>query len=313
LSSHKAGIANIVAPLGTALTSDQVNLLKRYCETIYFALDTDTAGQKALIKDLGIVDAAGMSAFVLDIGKYQDVDELITNGGNWEETVKAPKDVVIYFIETLQKKFDLTKPLEKNKFIKQILEIVTRINNPVLINDYLNKLVSIVKIDIAVLSTELKKIKDIMKTKNLETLPETVVLKFGSSNKLENEGMRVKYFLGLLMNINNHKSLPIEKIYHEIKELFPNEMYHNVFESVMGKSSKTDLSEEEFKIYSDCALLPVETFEDDGAFLRELKAIINRLKKDKIIKEIEEIKNDPDLDLSPQKLKELQRLTKGLI
>jgi DNA primase len=104
LSSHKAGISNIVAPLGTALTNEQVKLLKRYCDTVYFALDTDSAGQKALIKDLGMVDDAGISAFILDIGKYKDVDELITSGGNWEDTVKTPKDAVIYFIESLQKK-----------------------------------------------------------------------------------------------------------------------------------------------------------------------------------------------------------------
>jgi DNA primase len=219
LSSHKAGIKNIVAPLGTALTSEQVSLLKRYCDTVYFALDTDDAGQKALIKDLGMVDFAGMNSSILDIGQYNDVDALITNGGNWEETVKNPKDVVIYFIETLQKKYDLTKPLEKNKFIKQILEIITRINNPVLINDYLNKMVGIVRIDLAVLASELKKIKEILKTNNIDTLPETTVLNIGSNAVLENENMRTKYFLGLLMNRGIYKNVKLEDRFEEIEEL----------------------------------------------------------------------------------------------
>lgn len=313
LSSHKASVSNIVAPLGTALTNEQIKLLKRYCDTVYFALDTDSAGQKALIKDLGMVDAAGISAFILDIGKYKDVDELITSGGNWEDTVKTPKDAVIYFIESLQKKYDLTKPLEKNKFIKQILEIITRISNPVLVNDYLNKMVSIVGIELAILGNEFKKIKELLKTKNLDTLPDSIVLDIKSDPRMENEGMRIKYLLGLLMNGNGSRDDSIKEKYDEIKELLPNDLYRSVLKTIANKSSPNKLAEEEFKIYSDCALLPVETFEDEDIFHHELNSVILRLKKEKIKKEIEELRNDSELDLNPEKQERLQHLTKELL
>jgi DNA primase len=221
--------------------------------------------------------------------------------------------VVLYFIDSLQKKYDLSKPLEKNKFIRQVLEIITRINNPVLVNDYLNKIVGIVRIDLTILSSELKKIKEIMKTKNVDTLPDSVVINIKSDPRMENESMRIKYFLGLLMNGDTFKSTYINENKEEIKELLPNDFFSNVFETIVNRLPSAGLGEEEFKIYSDCALLPVETFEDEESFLRELKAVIQRLKKEKTIKRIEAIKNDPELDLKPEKLEELQHLTKELL
>jgi hypothetical protein len=57
----------------------------------------------------------------------------------------------------------------------------------------------------------------------------------------------------------------------------------------------------------------VEIFKDEESYIRELNLVIRKLKKEKIIKKIEEIKNDPELDLNPSKLEELQHLTKELI
>jgi hypothetical protein len=57
----------------------------------------------------------------------------------------------------------------------------------------------------------------------------------------------------------------------------------------------------------------VEVFADEEMFKYEVETVIKRFKKEKIMKKIEEIKNDPDLDSNPHKLKDLQRLTKELI
>ena len=55
LSSHRVGVENIVAPLGTAFTKNQATLLKRYVDEVYFSFDTDSAGTKALIRGMEIL------------------------------------------------------------------------------------------------------------------------------------------------------------------------------------------------------------------------------------------------------------------
>src|SRR5690606_23903974 len=55
LSSTKAGVAEVVAPLGTALTEEQVSLMGRYTEVVYMAFDADRAGQEAIIKSIRLL------------------------------------------------------------------------------------------------------------------------------------------------------------------------------------------------------------------------------------------------------------------
>ena len=71
LSSWQAGVRNVVAVKGTALTSDQVKLIRRYARKVVVCLDSDSAGQEALIRSLPILEHHGLSsrAIVLPEGE----------------------------------------------------------------------------------------------------------------------------------------------------------------------------------------------------------------------------------------------------
>ena len=81
IALHQAGFENVVAPLGTALTSEQVNLISRYTKEIVLMLDADTAGQKAIKRASQLLENTGLSVRVVLIPDGKDPDEYIKKNG----------------------------------------------------------------------------------------------------------------------------------------------------------------------------------------------------------------------------------------
>ena len=81
ISLHQAGFKNTVATCGTALTPDHARLLAAYAKEVVVSMDADEAGQKAALKALDILNAAGINARVLQIPEGKDPDEFLKNHG----------------------------------------------------------------------------------------------------------------------------------------------------------------------------------------------------------------------------------------
>ncbi len=77
ISLHQAGIENAVASLGTALTTQQARLLKRYAQKVYYAYDGDEAGQKAMVRGIDILRSADIEPKVIMIPGGRDPDEYV--------------------------------------------------------------------------------------------------------------------------------------------------------------------------------------------------------------------------------------------
>jgi DNA primase len=76
VSLHARGLENVVAPLGTAFTSEQAKLLKRFAPSVVFLFDGDAAGKKAVRASREAIRAAGMNARVATLPEGVDPDEL---------------------------------------------------------------------------------------------------------------------------------------------------------------------------------------------------------------------------------------------
>lgn len=81
IACHQAGISNCVAPLGTALTEEQIKLLMRYTYNFVTAFDGDNAGVRATMKSLDLIENAGGKVRVLAIPDHKDPDEYIKAHG----------------------------------------------------------------------------------------------------------------------------------------------------------------------------------------------------------------------------------------
>ena len=81
IALHQAGFQNAVAPLGTAFTAEQAQLLSRYAKEVVVTLDADAAGQKATDRALTILEQAGVNARILRIPDGKDPDEYMKKNG----------------------------------------------------------------------------------------------------------------------------------------------------------------------------------------------------------------------------------------
>ncbi len=81
IACHMAGIANVVAPQGTALTVDQARVLKRYASEVILCFDADTAGQNAMARSLDVLLEAGLAIRVLALPPGEDPDSCLRSHG----------------------------------------------------------------------------------------------------------------------------------------------------------------------------------------------------------------------------------------
>lgn len=97
ITPHQAGIRNVVAPLGTALTPEQCRLLRQQAETVVVAFDADTAGQMATIRGLDLLAETGCEVLVLRLPDGKDPDEFIRVHG--PEAFQRQVDAAIPLLE----------------------------------------------------------------------------------------------------------------------------------------------------------------------------------------------------------------------
>ena len=122
IAMHQAGFTQAVAPLGTAFTSGQANLLRRYTENVILSYDSDGAGVKAALRAIGILKEAGLTGKVLNLEPYKDPDEFMKNLGREEYVKRLSQAENTFFFELrmMQKQYDLSDPEAKTKFYNEI-------------------------------------------------------------------------------------------------------------------------------------------------------------------------------------------------
>ena len=122
ISMHQAGFTQAVASLGTAFTTGQASLLKRYAEEVLLAYDSDGAGIKAALRAIGILRESGLTGKVISFAPYKDPDEFIKAEGAeaFEKRLSEAENSFLFEIRILSGEFDLSDPAGKTKFHREI-------------------------------------------------------------------------------------------------------------------------------------------------------------------------------------------------
>lgn len=159
--SHRVDVKNIVAASGTALTDEQVKILKRYTDKIKLSFDMDGAGQKATKKSIQVCLRNDMQVkIILLSNKYKDVGEIVVQDENaWKKAVKKAIPVMEYYFKTIFEEYNTEDIQDKKIIIKELLNIIKDIADSIEQSYWLKKLAMRTQTDESLLTDLIEKAK----------------------------------------------------------------------------------------------------------------------------------------------------------
>jgi len=192
LAAHQYGIANVVAPMGTALTHRQVDIIKRLTRNIALALDADAAGEQATRRGLEVARQSlskqkdyrekdwmgatskvdGRNLKVIRLPRGKDPDEVIRKGPEeWHRLVEEAVPVMDYFFDAVISKVDLSHESGKSEAVEQLMPLVSAIEDSVEEELYLRRLSLLVGVDQKTLAGKAARFKPTPRERAGKALP----------------------------------------------------------------------------------------------------------------------------------------------
>jgi DNA primase len=141
IACYMAGVTNVVAPQGTALTTDHARVLKRYVEEVVLCFDSDNAGQNAAIRSLDSLLAAGLSIRVAVVPAPHDPDSFIKEKGGpaFQELIDRAQGFFDYYLDRLAQTNDLHTDRGRRHLAKAMAEALHKTGSDVLLDTYAQK------------------------------------------------------------------------------------------------------------------------------------------------------------------------------
>ena len=160
ISMHQSGIHNVVSSSGTALTEDQIKLIKRYSENVTVIFDGDQAGIKASIRGIDMLLEGGLNVRAIALPDGEDPDSYARQLGtsSFSHFIHEESQDIIQFKTKLFLEDAKHDPVKKAEMIKDIVRSITKIADPVKRTVYLKECSSIMGIEEQVLIAEQNKI-----------------------------------------------------------------------------------------------------------------------------------------------------------
>jgi len=160
ISSFQEGIGNVVAIKGSALTDGHVNLLKRFADTLVFALDADVAGDSAARRGIELAEKSGFDMKVVSIPGGKDPDEAVReDAAGFKKAVGNAIPIYDYFINSALSRFDRATASGKKRISGELVPVLNRIENPVVQAHYVKKIAGALDVGEQVITETMKKIR----------------------------------------------------------------------------------------------------------------------------------------------------------
>jgi len=307
ISPYQHGFENFVAIKGSAVTREQLMLLKRYTNRVTLTLDNDEAGEEAAKRGIESAEELELETQVVSFDFAKDPDEAIkADPIQFKKTLETPLPIYDFIITNLQKKYPGNDPYSKKKIGEEISVYLGRIKNPIIKSHYVKKIAAILDV------TE-NTIESLIRTVKKKTKPPIYVKNKPDASK-ERYSLIQKYLLSLIFQSETPYEIS-ETIFSVLTvEDFDIPAYQKILNIFFGlKDNKHGVKEiaaslpEELRPVFDEVYLYADS---QATFSSEsLSRLIYQLKKYSLKKQISGLlsgKKDEDAE-SDNKIKELNR------
>ncbi|MGC9048907.1 MAG: DNA primase [Patescibacteria group bacterium] len=234
IACHQANSKNVVASSGTALTLEQVKLLKRYTNNLLLAFDVDIAGEAATQKGINIALQEEMNVKIIQVPEGKDPDECIKeNPQKWLRAIEQAKPIMDYYFDLAFKNKNPQKIEDKKAITKILLPVIVKFGDAVERDYWLKFLAN--KID-----TSESALRDKLRSLKIYTTPDNKEIEF--AEKPPRRKLASEMFLGLLLK-------------------YP-DLVINYFMDLPAKCFDTNETQELAQIIKDC-LISKKTLDND--------------------------------------------------
>lgn len=213
ISAHQAGIKNVVATCGTALTLTHLTILSRYTKDISLCFDSDNAGKNATLRAIEIASSLkDLNVKVISLpNEFKDIDEMAkSNKDKLYELVNKAEPAYDFVIKLFEQENNISNPIGKKKFLENVAFYLSKCSNPVIKEHYAQELSKKTEVDYQII---LSLIND--KIENKEELTKNII-------NINNAKSPQDYLLALIISQND-----IDKFKEILQNLTPDDFLSN--------------------------------------------------------------------------------------
>ena len=239
ISMHQAGFNNAVASLGTALTSLQAGLMKRYTDEVLVIYDSDEAGTRAALRAVPILKEAGITAKVIRMDPYKDPDEFIKNLGaeEFERRIGNARNGFMFGLEMLEKEYDMNSPEGKTAFFQEAARRLIGFEDELERNNYIEAVAGTYRATVE----SLQKLVAKMAVREGMAKPVERPKQATGSEKPKEDGAKISQKILLTWMIEDRRLFGIIQKYISPED-FPEPLYHTVAEFLYHQYEEGELN-----------------------------------------------------------------------
>lgn len=217
IMSYQAGIKNVVATSGTALTLEQIKLIKRLTKDLIFCFDTDQAGIDAAKRGFELAQKEGMNIhMIIELEAKDPADFIKEKPNEWSEIVKKTVPFMEFCIGDLIKRYDLTTLEGKKKILNELIPYLLLLSNKLEQDFYIREIAQKLDAKEVLIYDEMKKSRN-TSFKSVENIKkdESISKKFNSIDLI----FGLIYEYSELLE-NQFKEIPIEYLQNNEKDVY---------------------------------------------------------------------------------------------
>ena len=313
---YSSGLENVVALGGTALTQNQINLIKRLNVKVILCLDGDSAGEKATLVNGDLLTKNDINVQVVRLSDYKDPDEYIINKGidAFKDNISNAIDYIDFKIKAQKNEININNTEELATYINKIIVDVSNIKDPILKEVTLNKISTEYNISLDILKNKLDSLN-----KEEKIASEIFVSDKKEVKKLNGIDISIRKILFYMMN-----DIKYIKLYQNKIGFFEDKLYRDIANEIVYYSEKNQtINVADFISYiqtnEKLGKVVFEIIDANDSELNELEFInyikvLNQKSSELRIKKIkEQIKLELDIDKKKKLLEEIAMIKQGSV